>query len=179
MPPPVALTTLGWLKWVGDPAWPYFEHWYLKFLHKTLTDHWPKISGGVDKEALQLRLDICRVLELDRKAKLDLMLLAHSGVVGRTCANKILWDMCSSWALSQTYEDLSHKCTSQVGWIRRTFDRPPAGHSDLCWWTWEALGEPWDRHERFDPRKVPDKVPKVSLGPGRVPQAPPACWQET
>ena len=82
------------------------EHWYLKYLRKTLTTDWALTSGGVSDEALQRWLDLCMVLELDRKAKLDLMLLAQSGSVGRTCANQILWDLCSKWALCRTYEDL-------------------------------------------------------------------------
>ena len=61
------------------------------------------------------------------------MLLAQSGLVGRTYANKILWSLLSNWALDPTYEDLSHKVSSEVGWARRNFDRPPRGNRDLKW----------------------------------------------
>ena len=36
-------------------------------------------------------INICKVLELGKKARVDLFLLAQSGPVGRTIANYILW----------------------------------------------------------------------------------------
>ena len=67
---------------------------------------------------------------------MDLMLLAHSGAVGRGHANKIMWNLMSNWALDEAYEDLSHKVSNQVGWARRNFDRPPKEHEDTSLWTW-------------------------------------------
>ena len=82
MPPRNTLATLGWLQYLSDPTWPYFEYFYLKYLQKTLTTDWPIIQGGVNHEALQKWLDMCNLLELDRKANLGLMLLAQSGAPG-------------------------------------------------------------------------------------------------
>ena len=145
----MTLTTLGWLKWYDDPSFKHLEWHYLKFLHENLTTKWHLIQFGTGGEALDLWYLIFKVLELDQKAQLDLMLLAHSGHIGRGYANKILWDLMSKWALDDTYEDLSHKVSNQVGWARRSFDRPPADHSDLSWWTWSAYDEPQKKWSTF------------------------------
>ena len=52
--------------------------------------------------------------ELDRKAQMDLMLLARQGEVGRCEANAILWNLFSVWALNLDYQDLSNKTSSMV-----------------------------------------------------------------
>ena len=52
MPPKQTLTTLGWLKYMGDPSFDHFEWHYLKFLHSCLTYKWYIIQFGVDIEAL-------------------------------------------------------------------------------------------------------------------------------
>ena len=103
------------------------------------------------------------------------MLLAQSGAPGRACANHLLWDLCSDWALDRTYEDLSHKVTSMVAYLRKHFDRPPANHWDLDWWTWRAYEEPWGEHAPFDPRQG-EVVPKIKMGPEGELLKPPACW---
>ena len=66
------------------------------------------MTGSAYKGVLGLMPNICKVLELDKKARVDLFLLAQSGLVGRTIASYILWNLCSYWALDPTYEDLSH-----------------------------------------------------------------------
>ena len=170
------MTTLGWLKYLESPQFPYYEVVYLKYLHKVLTTDWPLMQGGCGPETLKKWMDLCRVLELDNKARRDLMLMAHSGAPGRTCANKLLWDLCSYWALQPKYEDLSHKVSNELGWYRRTFDRPPRKHEDLRWWSWRAYREPWDRFQAFDPRIVP-RAPAITTGPGGRPLPPPECWQ--
>ena len=118
------MTTLGWLKHLDSPEFAYWESVYLKYLHKVLTTDWPSMQGGTGPETLQMWLDLVRVLELDKKAKRDLMLLAHSGVPGRTCTNQVLWNLCSYWALQSRYEDLSHKVTNDIGWYRRPLIDP-------------------------------------------------------
>ena len=164
------------MRHLEHPNFEWFETQHLRFLHKTLTEDWWRIQGGAGIESLELWLQIFRVLELDRKSQRDLLLLAQSGLVGRTMANKTLWELCSHWALDPTYEDLSHKCTSLVGWARRTFDRPPRGHEDLEWWTWSAYDEP-RLHARFSPMNVPrDAERRLVMGPGGLPLAPPDCW---
>ena len=122
-------------------------------------------------------MNICKDLELDKKAKVDLFLLAQSGLVGRTLANYLLWNLCSYWALDPTYEDLSHKVSAEVGWLRRTFDRPPAAHPDLRWWTWSAYEKPWDKYWRWSPMQVPREPVEFRMGPGGEPMKPPECWQ--
>ena len=174
-PPDKVLTTLGWLKYLKDPHFSYFEHLYLKFLHRCLTTDWHILQGRVDDEALQMWIHILRILELDRKAKVDLMLLAQSGLVGRTYANKILWKLLSNWALDPNYEDLSHKVSSEVGWARRSFDRPPKNHRDLQWWRWSSY-EDLGWNSRWSPREVPTKRWDLVMGPGGEPLQPPQCW---
>ena len=119
---------------------------------------------------------IFQVLELDKKARLDLVLLAQSGGVGRTYANKIMWDLLSNWALEYTYRDLSNKVSSEVKWVRMEFDRPPAGHKDLRWWRWEFLQvvpkhmAPWSSKAHLK------ESWELQLGPGGEPLPPPLCW---
>ena len=67
-PPDCELTTLGWLKYLVSPEFPYYEVVYLKYLHKVLTTDWPFMQGGCGPETLKKWLDLCRVLELDKKA---------------------------------------------------------------------------------------------------------------
>ena len=81
---------MGWLKYLDDPAFPYFEYMYLKTIHYFLTQRWWILQGGVDEVALEEWILVLRILELDQKARRDLFLLAQSGQVGRTHANKIL-----------------------------------------------------------------------------------------
>ena len=81
------MTTLGWLKHIEAPVWQYFEHQYRRFLHNTLTYDWQCISGGVGLDASHNWMNMCKVLELDRKTRVDFFLSAQSGLVGRTIAN--------------------------------------------------------------------------------------------
>ena len=60
-------------------------------------------------------MNMCKVLELDNMARVDLFLLAQSGLVGRTIANYSIWNICSEWALDPNYEDLSQNLYSDVG----------------------------------------------------------------
>ena len=109
------LTTLGWLKHNNAPGWTYWEHYYLKFLHKSLTTNWWLIMFGADRRTERMWWEIFQVLELDRKSQLDLLMLAQSGRVRRAYANKILWGLLSGWALEGEYKDLSNKVSSDVG----------------------------------------------------------------
>ena len=172
----MTLTTLGWLKYLEDPSFAHFEWHYLKFLEKCLTTNWHTIQFGVDAKATNLWYLIFKVLELDQKAQLDLMLLAHSGHIGRGYANKIMWDLMSKWALADTYEDLSHKVSNEVGLARRSFERPPAGHRDLQWWTWGAYDEPQKSMVHWCPKNPPKGQWDLRKGPGGEPYPPPWCW---
>ena len=48
--------------------------------------------------------EVFQLLELDRKAIRDLMLLAHCGVVGRTAFNDITWALLSQHGLQREYK---------------------------------------------------------------------------
>ena len=179
VPPEHKLTTLGWLKQLDDPTFTWWEHWYLKFLQKKLSLDWRAIQFGTDAHATRLWWEIMQVLELDKKAQLDMMVLAQSGPVGRCHANKIMWDLMSSWATVRTYQDLSNKVSSEVGWARRNFDRPPKGHQDLSWWTWKAYKEPLQKFDHYSPLHAEWASDKyIKIGTGGEPIPPPKCWGE-
>jgi len=161
------------MKSVSHWAFPFYEYVYLELIYQCLTVNWGLIQGGSDMRALQLWLEIFWTLEVDRKAQVDLMLLAHSGEAGRAEANEILWTLLSIWALKPTYQDLSHKLSGLVGKARKNIDRPPKNHKDLQWWNWKCYYEP--RHPQWSPRAVPRDY-TVLKGPGGVPLAPPDCW---
>ncbi len=113
-------TTLGMLKRVQHPSWQYYEHQHLVYCTECLTMYWPLIQGGVCPAAMAKWKEVFESLELDRRAALDLMLLAQSGLAGRAEANEIIWQLLSHWALKDTYEDLSHKVSSLCSYSRRS-----------------------------------------------------------
>ena len=173
------LRTLGILTRWDHPAVKFYEHRFLVWIKDCLTRQWPLIQGGCDNEALECWVTIFWVLELDRKATLDIMLLAHQGVVGRCEANEILWQLLSIWAIRRPYEELSNKCTSMVYDARRFVDRPPQNHKDLWGWSWSKYCVP--RHPQWAPTAVPRSptgalLSRVTTGPGGVPLPPPQCW---
>ena len=103
-----------------------------------------------------------------------MFLLAHSGLVGRTVANEILWKILSWWALDPRYEDLSHKMSSFCNWARRRFERPPRNHQDLWWWSWRCYEVP-DRNQ-WSPLEVPRVPWSLREGDDGRPLPPPECW---
>lgn len=159
---------------MNHPNFGYFEHKYLVFIKGCLVVHWPLIQGGVGLDARDKWREIFMYLELDTKAIKDIMLLAHSGEVGRSEANELLWTLLSHWALKPEYEDLSHKVSSLVGMARRNLDRPPVHHRDSTWWTWQKYLVP--RNPQWSPRAVPQGQFRILTGAGGVPLAPPQCW---
>ena len=177
-PPAEQLLTIGILKYYGDPYFPWFEHNYLMFLRQNLTHSWPDLQRGHSRETLG-RLDkIFMVLELDRKALVDFMLLYHSGLVGRTCANKVLWLLLSAWATDGRYRDLSNKVSQVVNLMRQTFERPQKDHPDLERWSWKHLEENRPDMVKWSPLSVPENArdDKVFTGKGGLPLRPPECW---
>ena len=178
-PPKVTLTTLGWLKFLDEPPFEHFEWHYLKFLHQCLTTKWYTIQFGVDDEALKLWYLVFKVLELDQKAQLDLMLLAQSGHIGRGHANKIMWGLMSNWALDDIYEDLSHKVSNAVGCTRRLFDRPPADHRDAEYWSWERYDVPVKNMVPWCPKNTPKGQWDLRRGKDGEPFPPPWCWGDS
>ena len=170
------LTTLGWLKHLEDPAFQYFEWQYQRQILRFLTQRWWLLQGGSDDQALQELLMVFKVLELDNKAKRDLMLLAQTGFVGRAHANKILWAVLSGPALDTSYQDLSNLVTQWVYKARRDFDRPPREHGDLSWWWWTCFDDLYRKDKRWGPDQIPTTRWILATGPGGRPLPPPQCW---
>eukprot|EP00972_Heterocapsa_arctica_P099118 14627674-Heterocapsa_arctica.AAC.1 len=96
----------------------FYEWRHLKFIKECLTTDWAILQGGSDAAALRKWIVIFEFLEFDRKAVMDLMLLAHSGLVGRSRADQVLWEVLSVWALKPSYYDLSHKVSHLVTMAR-------------------------------------------------------------
>eukprot|EP00972_Heterocapsa_arctica_P100031 14751086-Heterocapsa_arctica.AAC.1 len=89
------LTTLGMLRHVGHVSFGWYELQHLKFIKRCLTIDWPQLQAGSDFKTLKMWHLIFEWLELDRKSVMDLMTLAHSGLVGRAEANRLLWELLS------------------------------------------------------------------------------------
>ena len=132
----------------------------------------------MNEEALNLWIQITRVLELDNKARRDLFLLCQSDLVGRIQANKLIWKVLTGPALERKHLDLSHLVSNRVYKARREFDRPPREHVDLDWWTWECYDKPRKKDLKFSPLEVPI-VPVIITGPGEKPLPPPQCWSSS
>ena len=167
---------MGWLKYLEDTALPYFEYMYLKTIHYFLTQRWWILQGGVDEVALKDWILVLKMLELDKKARRDLFLLAQSGQVGRTHANKILWHLLSGPALDPLYVDLSNLVTHEVFKARKQFDRPPRQHRHLEWWWWTCYETPYKWDLKWSPGEVPSGAWHRKEGAGGQPLQPPDCW---
>ena len=166
------------LKYLGDPTFKYWEWQYLRSIHKYLTKHWQLLQCGTGPMAVAMWRDCLMTLELDRKAQRDLFLLIHSGIVGRTKANRILWDLLTGPALEPPYQDLSSLVTHLVYGARKSFDRPPREHEDLRWWTWGHLSNLNDGDVPWSPRSGPERMlTALCVGPGGLPLPPPRCYQ--
>ena len=164
-------TVLGVLKLTGHRNFEYYEWRFLKWAHQTLTQDWHLVQGGSGGRSRYKWLEIMQTLELDRKAQVDLFLLAHQGPAGRSEANEILWDMLPNMALTPEYKDLSSKTSAMVGTARRYLDMPPWRHGDRPYWTWSNY---WVPHNKaFDPARVPRGNFTVATRPGGRPISPP------
>ena len=173
------LTTLGMLLWLEKPGALWLEWKYLQTIHWILTKRWWIVQGGVDDQALEEWMAIMNLLELDKKARRDLFLLAQSGHVGRIIANKTMWEILTGPAIWPPYWDMSHKVSSMVLSARRTFDRPPRDHADLKWWDWSYYKTVRSLDHRWAPESVP-RGPRGSWwmveGEDGTPLEPPYCW---
>ena len=188
--PPVnkELRSIGLLLCVKEaPAHDWWEWRYLQSVQHILTRKWWRIQGGADVEALIEWIKVCRFLEFDQKATKDLFLLLQHGHVGRTSANKIMWECLTGPAIQRPYEDLSNWMTSKVTTYRQKMDRPPRGHDDNwpCgnfprgWW-WDYYATLRVEDVPFSPCACPQLGTKwvVTLGEGGRALAPPACWAQ-
>ena len=134
------------------------------------------LQGGTDKEALELWIMASKFLEFDNKARRDLFLLAISGEVGRTYANKILWNIMTGPAVCKEYLDLSNLVTHEVYKARKQFDRPPRGHPDMDWWLWTWYDYNHKQDLMFSPTAVPNVTWRLVTGPGGKPLPPTQCF---
>ena len=97
-------------------------------------------------------------------------------MMGRSYANKILWDLMSNWALQRTYQDLSNKVSNEVNWARKNMDRPPRRRQDLAWWRWSYYKVPVDWMSHWSPLyQLPERW-DLRMGHGGEPLPPPECW---
>ena len=149
----------------------YFEWHYHRQILRFLTTRWYLLQGGTNDEAMQEWILVFKVLELDNKARRDLMLLAQSGFVGRAHANKVLWEILSGPALDPKYQDLSNIVTQRVYKARRDFDRPPREHGDLSWWWWSCFETLYKRDMRWGPDQIPTHHWNLTTGNGGRPLA--------
>ena len=177
-PANIKLTTLGLLKHANHRYFKFFEWKYLLFIKETLTLNWYRVMTGTSGPDMTLWLEIFLVLELDRKSQVDLMLLAHSGEVGRAMANEILWTILSEVALKDSYLDMSNKVSALVNLARRSFDRPPRRHRDIETWGWNLLLRPSLLHrQHWSPLAPPPPNTTLILTlEGGEPVPPPQCW---
>ena len=147
----------------------------MAWLYTVLTRQWGIVQAGSDFRAMCCWHDIFLHLELDRKACVDIMLLAQMGIAGRSAANEVLWELLTIWALKPEYLDLSHKCTSLVYKQRSFIERPPFDHQDLGTSKWSRYAVPHNPH--FDPRNVPPAPYRHVTGPQGEVLPPPQCFQ--
>ena len=164
------------MKYMRDPAYPYFEWQYRKQIHKCLTEHWWILQSGTDERALSLWLQVMKFREFDKKSMRDMFLLLQTWYVGRAHANRILWKLLSGPALDGQHKDLNNLVVNLIYKARRDFDRPPRGHADLSWWDWTCYQYLYMREQRWAPDQVPGRFWVLTMGPGQVPLAPPHCW---
>ena len=145
-------------------------------MQKFLVDWWWCLQGMSDHQALRQWLKVGRLLELDRKALMDLFMLAQVIPAGRTKANKILWDLLTGPALEEPQRDMSNLVTTRVYAARKTMDRPPREHGDLAKWDWPCYWEIDRKDLKWACFKVPKDNYVIYAGPGRKPVPPPDCF---
>ena len=172
------MTTMQLLFVRKDPCFSYWEWHYLRFLRRMVTENWHRIQRGVDPVTDGLWNLCLDTVELDRRARFDLFLLAASGIMGRCEANRIMWLLLAEWAPVRPYKDLSKRVTSACNEARRQFDRPPNYHADLPEWTIscytdERVGDPWH------PYTAPPDLERMTwvVGQNDEPLQPPECWR--
>ena len=170
------LNSLGMLEKIGHPCYKYLEWKQRCEILQFTTNYWPIVQGCSDEEAIEYWKDIANLLEFDKVTWRHLILLAHQGIAGRACANKILWDLLTRFAI-MSHHDINHKAMSTITSIRRLIDRPPANHPDAKHWTFERALQPLELHKDFAAEAVPEG-PEIVTGFLGAPLPPPWCWYD-
>ena len=131
-PDPRTFHTIGILKRANDPNLAYWTWQYKCALKRILVWQWRDMQQYYDAHTTLKWVHAMQLMELDRKAQRDLILLAYSGHKGRTLANKLMFQLLSYKALSDPdYENLSSWVSHEINLLRRTMDRPP-GSTATC-----------------------------------------------
>ena len=122
---------------------------------------------------------VLRMLDLDEKSMRGFFMLLHSGSVGRAAANKLLWNILSTWALDDPQKDISHMVTKEVGVARRVFDLPREDLMETTGWSWDRMRNSDETREAFRPKVVPTKGDHWELRADleHVPLPPPGCFR--
>ena len=107
---------------------------------------------------------------------MDLFLLAQTGIVGRTHANKALWKLLTGPALDPDHADCSAWVTNRVYDARRKFDRPPREHRDLHIWEWQSLRVLNPVDLKWHPMALPPWRWYVQVARDGRPLPPPECF---
>ena len=168
------LNSLGMLKKIGHPSYKYLEWKQRSEILVFTTNYWPIVQGSSDEEALEFWKDIGDLLELDKVTWYHLILLVHQGVAGRACANKLIWNLLTQYAI-MSHCDLNKKAMSMIAQLRKLIDRPPAWSPYAKHWTIERALQPLETHEDFAAEAVPED-PGINTGTSGEPLAPPHCW---
>jgi len=175
----IPLRSLGVIKEKNIDGWQHFE-WKLRYLCLTaLTTHWPCIQGGTCPRTLDILMNVFKGLELNKYAVQDLMLLAASGIPGRTEFNYLMWCLLNTDCHHEPYVDLSEDVSKRIMRARKSFDRPPRGaHKDCQAWGWLRMKVPSYPH--WSPLAVPTACLNgergVLTGHRGKPLPPPFCW---
>ena len=74
---------------------------------------------------------LMQFLELDTMTRRDLHLLCQSGVVRRTYANKLVWQLLNGFCSDPEYHDVSNWVSHQAQHARGQFDCPPAANPNM------------------------------------------------
>ena len=166
-------TSLGILM-MSNSDWKWtVRHVYLQILYNYCTKYWWIMQGGSGPRAHKLWYNLFRVLELDNKAACDWWLMLSAGLPGRTCANKLLWETLTVYAVQDpVYWDLSSWVSTQVNLLRMSFDKP--NPENLEHWNWSWLETTC--YPDFSPEAVPTYF-ELRTGRDGTPLKPPYCWQ--
>ena len=183
---PTVLMGIGILKAANWHGFVAIERKFLLAIRRILTVEWFEVQTSYVKGGVtELWKGIFKLLELDKKAIWDIVLLANMGICGRTSANAILWDLLREYLLMRKdYEALSAKASSLVNQHRKRFDRPPETHEDNenLMWDWDKLDTPDPDIVAFSPRAVKREgllEPRYLLGINGEILKPPLCWNFT